>query len=555
MTLAICAVPDGALSRRVSSMNGSGVELRMLDVLAIILYAIAMLALGWWATKRVKTTEGYFVGGRSVPGWAVGLSLLGTAISSITFLAYPGSAYGGNWTRLVPGMMLPVAALVGAYFFVVFYRRTLFVSAFQYYEKRFGTWGRTYASIAWNMMSVYRMGTILYLVSLPIQYLSGWNIVMVMLVTGTIITIYTMMGGLEAVIWTDVVQTLVLAVGGLITVIIVFAKIGFAEVFSIASAANKFDMVVDTDFTFVRDTFWVLMIGGIIGNVQEHATDQTMIQRYAAAKTDRGAIIAVWIVGLGCIPLWSLFMFVGTCLWVYYGAVPDVAVQAGMAADAVYPHFIITQMPPFVGGLVISAVLAAAMSSIDSSMNATATAFTADFYRRHWVRGRTDAHYLFAARCTTVLLGLLMVLVALALYSLGRDSILDTLFFIGSVMGAGLGGFFLLGFWSNRVNTPGAGIGLAAGVLSIAWCTVSANIRDAIASAEAGASTVSDWYYVVQPYLVDIHPFFIGVVGNVVVFAVGLSASFAFSAPLRDRIAGMTWWTRSEVRADAGQDG
>lgn len=535
-------------------MDGSGVHLRTADLVAIVLYGLAMLALGWWATRRIKTTEGYFVGGRAVPGWAVGLSLLGTAISSITFLAYPGSAYAGNWSRLVPGLMLPIAALIGAYFFVVFYRKTLFVSAFQYYEKRFGPWARSYASIVWNMASVYRMGTILYLVSLPIQHFTGWNIITVMLVTGTVITIYTMMGGLEAVIWTDVVQTVVLAAGGLITVAIVFARVGFDDVFSMAASAHKFDLAVDTSFTFVRDTIWVFAIGGIIGNVQEHATDQTMIQRYAAADSDKGAILGVWIVGLGCIPLWSLFMFVGTSLWVFYSEVPDAVVQAGMAADAIYPHFIITRMPPFIGGLVISAVLAAAMSSIDSSMNGTATALTADFYRRHWVRGKSDAHYLLAARATTVILGVLMVLVALTLYSLGRESILDTLFFIGSVMAAGLGGFFLLGFWSNRVTAAGAGIGLAAGVLVIAWCTVSANMLDAIGAASNDAP-VSAWYYAVEPYLVSIHPFFIGVVGNVVVFAVGLAASFAFSPPVRDRISGMTWWTRSEVREDAGQDG
>ncbi len=532
-------------------MEGTGIELRTLDLIAIILYAGAMLALGWWAKGRITGTEGFFVGGRAVPGWAVGISMLGTAISSITFLAYPGSAYEGNWTRLVPGMMLPVATIIGAYFFVVFYRRTFFVSAFQYYEKRFGTWGRTYASIVWNLGSIYRMGTILYLVSLPIQYLTGWHIITVMLVTGMIITAYTMMGGLEAVIWTDVVQTIVLFVGGLVTVGIVFAKVGAGTVFDVATAGDKFGLVVDLDFTFVRDTFWVLALSGIIGNVQEFATDQTKIQRYAAADSDKGAITAIWTVGLGCIPLWSLFMFVGTCLWVYYGIHPDVAVDAGMRADAIYPHFIITQMPPFIGGLVISAVLAAAMSSIDSSMNGTATALTADFYRRHWVRGKTDEHYLYSARVTTIVLGLLMVLVALALYSLGKDSILDTLFFIGSVMAAGLGGFFLLGFLSNRVNAAGAGIGLAAGVLTITWCTISRGVLETMA--EPGY-VAAGWRLAVQPFLIEIHPFIINVLGNIVVFVVGLAASYAFSAPVRERFAGMTWWTRDETTAHADEN-
>ncbi len=527
-------------------------ELRAADLIAIILYALAMLGLGYWAKGRIKGTEGFFVGGRAVPGWAVGISMLGTAISSVTFLAYPGSAYLGNWSRLVPGMMLPFATIVGAYYFVVFYRRTLFVSAFQYYEKRFGSWGRTYASIVWNLGSIYRMGTILYLVSLPIKYFSGWDMVTVMLVTGVIITAYTIMGGLEAVIWTDVVQTIVLALGGLVTVGIVFWKVGLGDVFAIASDAGKFGLVVDLDISFARDTFLVLALSGLIGNIQEFGTDQTKIQRYAAADSDRGGLMAIWTVGIGCIPLWTLFMLVGTCLWVFYGRFPDEAIAAGMQADAIYPHFIITQLPPFLGGLVISAVLAAAMSSIDSSMNGTATALTADFYRRHLARGRADTHYLFAARATTAILGVLMVLVAYTLYTLGKDSILDTLFFIGSVMAAGLGGFFLLGFVSNRVNAPGAAIGLVAGVLVIAWCTISVSALESIEAAKTDpALVVSGWKLALEPYLWNIHPFIINVFGNAAVFVVGLGASYLFSAPVREKFAGMTWSTRDETAARA----
>ena len=343
-------------------------------IISIVLYAAAMLALGWWSMRRIKGTEGYFVGGRSVPGWAVGISMLGTAISSVTFLAFPGSAFAGNWSRMTPGFFLPLATLVAVYFFVVFYRRTLFVSAYEYFERRFGTWGRTYASAMWSLMSMFRMGTILYLISVAIHGFTGWNILLIMIVTGILVTAYTMMGGLEAVIWTDVIQTIVLTLGGVVTLIIIFISVdgGAAEVLGRAMDASKFDLAISFDMDFARDTFWVLALNGLISNIQEFATDQTKIQRYAAAKSDGGALVATWTVGIGCIPLWSLFMLVGTCLWVFYSVFPTL-LPAGTGADMVFPYFIMHQMPPVMGGIVIAAVLAAAMSSIDSSMNGTAT--------------------------------------------------------------------------------------------------------------------------------------------------------------------------------------
>jgi solute:Na+ symporter, SSS family len=540
-------------------MSGTGFELRTLDVLAIVLYAIAMLVLGWWATSRIKNTEGYFVGGRSVPGWAVGISMLGTAISSITFLAFPGSAYAGNWSRLVPGLMLPVATIIGAYFFVVFFRRTLFISAYQYFEHRFGNWGRSYASLMWSIASLYRMGAILYLMSLPIRLITGWDILTVMIVFGLIITVYTMLGGLEAVIWTDVVQTIVLFIGGLVTVLVVFIKVPGSplEVLAPAFEAGKFGVAVDLDFSLVRDTFWVLALTGLIGNVQEYSTDQTKIQRYLAADSDRGALTAIWTVGLGCIPLWSLFMFVGTCLWIFYSHHPEAIETAQrvlgteLRADTVFPLFIVTEMPPFVGGLVISAVLAAAMSSIDSSMNGTATVLTTDFYQRHLVTDRDDKHYLVVARVITTILGILAICWAYFLYTLGQGAILDTLMFIGSVLAAGLGGFFMLGFVSNRVNWQGAAIGLGAGVLAIIWNTASH-----FAVTASGIEVTGYFYLGLEPWLplaFRVHPFLINVVSNIVVFVVGLIASLFFPKPQIEELQGMTWWTRKMESPTSGE--
>ena len=505
----------------------SGLTLRLGDVVAVAVYAIGMVSLGWWTSKKIKGTDGYFVGNRSMPGYAVGLSMLGTAISSVTFLAYPGSSFEGNWTRLVPGLMLPVAALIAVRYFVVFYRRTMFVSAYEYFERRFGGWGRSYASILFSLGSIYRMGIILYLLSLPIRVITGWSVPTVIVVVGAIVTLYTVLGGLEAVIWTDVIQTLVLIFGGLLTVLIVFLRVpgGVPEILGMAAAEHKFDLVVSFDLNLARETFWMFALSGIIGNIQEFSTDQTKIQRYAAAKSDGAAIRAAWTVGLGCIPIWSLFMFVGTCLWVFYREFPG-SLMANLRADEVYPHFILTEMPEGIGGIVIAAVLAAAMSSIDSSMNGTATVLTVDFYKRYLVRGRDDRHYLKAARYLSLALGVVMVLAAYSLSRIPASTILDIGFFIGAVMAGGLGGFFLLGFVFNWTNRQGAAIGVAAGIAVILWCTLS----------HLGA--------VPECLACNAHPFIIGVVGNATVFAVGAVASLFFPKPKLEEIRGMTWWTR-----------
>ncbi len=513
--------------------------MRIADVIAVVIYALVVLYLGLRARGRMEGTEGFFVGGRRVPGWAVGISMMGTAISSITFLAYSGSAYAGNWSRLVPSLTLPIAAAAAVHFFVIFYRRTRFVSAFQYFEYRFGTWGRSYTSLIWSLAQINRMGAVLYLMALPVQLMTGWSVFNVMALTGLVITAYTILGGLEAVIWTDVMQTTVLAIGGLLTVAIVVMNVpgGYQHIIEAASAARKFDFAVSFDLNLVRDTFWVLMLNGIVVNLHEYATNQTNIQRYAAARSDRSAVGAVWTMGLGCIPLWLLFGFVGSCIWVFYQVNPDPAV-VGLRADTVYPHFIMTQMPPFVAGLVLSALLAAAMSSIDSSMNGTATVLTVDFYRRHFVTGRSDSHYLYAARWTTGGLGVLMVAAAYGLWSLGEGSILDTLMFIASVIGGGIGGLFALGFFSSRADGRSAAVGLGAGVLSIVWCTL------------------SHFGVMPNPLALSIHPFLIIVVGNVTVFLAGMIAARYMEPVDPDAIAGMTWWTReqtgraSELRAE-----
>jgi len=506
--------------------------LRPGDAFTACLYLAIVIVVGIWSANRARSTEGYFLGGRAMPGWAVGLSMLGTAISSVTFLAYPGKSYLENWSRIVPGLMLPIAAIIGIVFFIPFYRKRKLTSAYEYLENRFGPWGRTYGCALFSVGSVYRMGSILYLLALPLKLMTGWDTTTVIVVTGLFVTFYTVLGGIEAVIWTDVMQTIVLFLGGIVTVLTVFAKVpgGAAEVFSQAMAEHKFSINISFDLDLTRDTFVVLALSGLIGNIQEFAMDQTKVQRYLAPKTLSGARQAAWWCGLGCIPLWSLFMFVGTCLFVFYMFFPE-TLRPNMISDEVFPHFILTQLPVGLGGFVIAAVLAAAMSSIDSSMNGTATVVTVDIYRRHLAKGRDDKHYLFAARCFTALAGGLTIVAALLLSRIGDESILDAYFKLGAMFAGGLGGLFLLGFFMKRATSRAAGVGIVVALLVIAWLTLSQEEFGGILP-EAIRS--------------PIHGFLIGVFGNIAVFCVGLVCSHLFKWPAKENLDGLTWWTREE---------
>ena len=236
-----------------------GMILRTGDLFTLLLYFVITIGIGFWGAHKSRTTEGYFVGGRSVPGWAVGLSMLGTAISSVTFLAYPGSAYSDDWSLLVPGLMLPFAAIVGAYVFVPFYRASKFTSAYQYLEQRYGTWARVYGCILFSIGSSWRMGSILYLLSIALMALTGWDLMTVIFVVGFLVTLYTVAGGIEAVIWTDVLQTIILVGGGIAVIADVFITLngGAPLVFQTGYAESKFHLTVDFDLVFTRKTFWV----------------------------------------------------------------------------------------------------------------------------------------------------------------------------------------------------------------------------------------------------------------------------------------------------------
>ena len=349
------------------------------DIWVLALYLAAVVGLGCWLARRNRTTNDFMAAGGTLPGWAVGLSSFGTYLSSNTFIGVPGKAYAGNWNGFVFSLSLPLAAWVAVKWFVPFYRRTGEISAYHHLEKRCGPWARTYALGCYLLTQLARVGTILFGVSLGLSALTGWSVPMIIVAGGIAVTVYTLVGGIAAVIWTDVIQSLVLLVGALVIAGLLLANHphGPGEALHIAANEGKFSLgSFGLDLT--QATFWVVFLYGVFINLNNFGIDQSFVQRYHAARDEKAAARSVWTGALLYVPVAALFFLIGSLLFSYYHANPElleplVAQYPDGHADKVLPHFIATQLPPGLAGLLIAAIFAAAMSSSDTSLNSAAT--------------------------------------------------------------------------------------------------------------------------------------------------------------------------------------
>lgn len=438
------------------------------DLIVLLAYLVGVTGFGCWFYRRNRESERFMSAGRSLPGWAVGLSIFGSYVSSISFLANPGKSYADNWNAFVFALTLPVAAWVAVKWFVPFYRKCGDLSAYHHLENRFGAWARTYAVACYILTQVARLGTILYLLALALVPLTGWDIRLIILVAGAVIIIYPLVGGTEAVVWTGVVQAVVLVGGALAAVAVILLKMpgGAGEVFSVAVAQDKFSLG-SLEGGLGRSTFWVVLIYGLVINLQNFGIDQSYVQRYVTAKSDAAAARSVWLGALLYLPVGAAFFFIGTGLYAFYAAQPDL-LPAGLKADAVFPHFISTQLPAGLAGLVIAGLCAAAM---DSNLNCMSTLFLNDLYRRYLRPQAGEREAMRVLYASTLGFGVICVGAALAMISI--KSALDVWWELAGIFGGGMLGLFLLGRLSRRAGSREGLIGVAAGLLVILWLTLS----------------------------------------------------------------------------------
>ena len=501
-------------------------SLRWLDITIIIVYMVAMLLVGRSFARRQTTTEAYFVAGRSIPAWAMGVSIYATLITSITFIAYPGSAYAGNWSELVPGFMVIGVLILTGTVIIPFFRHAIGMSLYEYFQKRFGYPARAYSAFAFAMGHFSKMGFVFYTLAITVSSMTGWNIYFVMVGTGAVTIYYTVIGGMEAVIWTDVIQGFIKVLGIVVCLGWLFVNMpgGIGAAFELAAAKHKFSLG-STSFDLTnKASIWVMSLYGFFFYLQKYAADQTLGQRYLIAKTDRDAIKGVALGALLCVPAWVLFMLIGTLVWAYYQLSHEVLPAFVDKPDKIFPYFLTTKIPPGLAGLFMAALFSAAMSMLSSDLNCLSVVGVEDYYRK--LRpNTTDTHRLFVGKLIVGICGVLAVLVAVII-AWKSERVLSFWFTTSSIVGGGLAGLFLLAFLFPRANKQGAIIGIAA-------CL----IFTTVATLTTGKDRVLDLGRFNFPWA----SVMIGVVAHLVLVVFGYLGSLAFlrnAVPARN----MTLW-------------
>lgn len=444
-----------------------------LDLLILAVYFLGILAAGYAFRSKSRSVEGYTAASRSLPGWLTGMSILGTYISSISFLAIPGKAFVDDWNSFVFSLSLPLATWIAVRYFLPFYRSSRHVSAYAHLEDRFGAWARVYASACYLLTQLARMGTVMYLMALPMSVLLGWDIGLVIIITGVSVTVYTFLGGITAVIWTDAIQTMVLIVGALLCGWVVLFDLpeGPGQLFALAAESDKFSLG-SFGSQLTVSTFWVTLVYGLFINLNNFGIDQNYVQRYVATKSDREARKSVWLGGLLYVPVSAVFFFIGTGLFTYYTVWPE-RLPAEIAAepDRVFPWFIVTELPAGVTGLLIAAVFAAAMSTVSTSLNSSATIILKDYYQRFVNRDAEERTAMRFILIVTVIWGGLGMVIALAMTQV--RSALDAWWSLAGIFSGGMLGLFLLGILSRLIHARAALAATAVGLLVIVWMSLS----------------------------------------------------------------------------------
>ncbi len=489
------------------------------DILLVVASIVLVLIVGLKFAHKQDSTNSYFAAGGSIPSWAIGMSIFATLISSVTFLSYPGAAYGGNWILLVQGLMVPLVLVGMIWFIVPLFRRTIKLSTYEYFERRFGWGARLYGSLAFLLIHFSKLGTVFYLVAVAVAQFMNWDIYAVIIVIGIAVTFITLIGGIEAVIWMDVIQGFILIVGGLVCAgLLLFSPEGSAgAVMEIALRENKMD-VGPYHWSFVELTFWVMALNGIFYAIQKYGTDQTIVQRYLTAKDDRAAKKAAYIGVAASVPIWTLFMFIGTCLYAYY-KIEGGADIAGLKADEVFPYFIAHELPIGVKGLIISALLAGAISSLDSDLNCFAAIGVQDYYVRFHPES-TDRQRLNLGRWIVAVSGVASIIIAAIYAYWDGEGILGVLFGLYAIFSSGIVGLFLLGLLVPRANKQGLWVGLIACILFTAYAVLTSS-KFTIDGEKQILLDLGAWNFTHHKYM-------LGVYSHLIVFFVGWAASYLF---------------------------
>lgn len=441
-----------------------------LDISILALYAAVLVGMGIYYARKSRTAEQFMVADRSIPAWAAGLAVMSAYTSSISYIATPGKAYDSNWHPIIFSLcIIPVAWLVTTYA-VPYYRAKRLISVYAFLEERLGTWGRSYAALSFLLYMIGRVAVILYLASLLLSTFVPWNIGLIIVVIGLITIVYTLLGGMEAVIWTDVMQSAIM-IGGVLFSAVYLSLHVFSEpnyLIKAAFEANKFSLG-SWELSLSSRTVWVMIIYGITENLRNLLADQNYVQKYSSVRTEEDAKRSIWIAMLIYIPLTAVFLYIGTTLFAFYAPGGHPLGEGITKGDQVFPYFIATQLPAGLRGLIVAAILAAAMSTVDSALNCSATVMLLDFHKRHFRPHISERASLMFLRSSTVIWGLAGI--GFALLMIRAESALDVWWQISGIFGGGILGLFLLALLRVRLLLWQGLVSIGVSIAVISWGT------------------------------------------------------------------------------------
>ncbi len=440
-----------------------------LNWITLIAYLGGLVVVGLICARNTRSADDFYLGGRSIPWWAAGISIFGTTLSAITYLALPARVYATDWSAILLNAGIIIVAPFIAAVYVPRLRRLNVTTAYQFLEARFDLGLRLFGSASFIVFQLLRMGIVVFLPALALSAVTGFNLTLCIVLMGLISTVYTAFGGIKAVIWTDVIQVVVLVGGALLALGIVVGSLGggFSTLISVGQDSGKFTLP-PIEWSWASDSFMTLMLAAIFANaLVPYTSDQAVVQRYLTTATEGEARKAVWTNALLAIPATLIFSLMGIALFVFYKSNPELLAPLEKN-DQILPWFVAHQMPAGLAGLVIAGVFAAAMSSLDSSMHSICTAVSNDFigrFKDQW----EDASQLSFARKLVAGLGVLGTIIAFGLSKMDTGHLFDLLIGLLGLIASPLAGLFLLGLFTKRASATSAWIGVSCSLAALVY--------------------------------------------------------------------------------------
>ena len=515
---------SGAVSR--VELQHQRRALGWLDWSVVGVYLAAMLAIGFWFWRksRMGSTSEFFLGSRAIPFWAAGVSMFAGNTSSISYLAVPAKAFDTDWQYMMSKIVTVVGLVLVAFWVIPLFRRLNLVSVFSYLETRFHPVIRMVSSaLAITMHVGGRMGVVLFLPALAIGTITGTSVTLCILVIGICTIVYTALGGMKAVIWTDFFQVVVLMGGALFAIGFMIHAVGLSE---IVATARQFDKthLVNTSFDFTTPTIWGFIILITFDTVLTFPKDQVLMQRALSTPSPKAASRSVWTFAAILLPGGLIFYVIGTTLFAYYRANPA-RLDPLLPVDAVFPAFIGTELPHGVTGIIIAGLFAAAMGTLSGTINSVATLLSVDFYQKLAPTKPTGKQEVRFAEWMTVLVGVVGIVIAIVLSRLDVRSLLDLTIELFGLLGGSCAGSYTLGMFTTRANWQGVIIGIVA----------------------ASLITLAAWVFGL------VHPYFYLAIAIVASIVIGYLASLLFPPPGDEQLRGLTIFTgdrEADRRAD-----